>query len=159
MIEEGDKPQKGTLAYEQAKLAKETSDKLKLLKNLVLIYQKKSKEKYVSLETLKEALRDFFWTNLEPAIANKAFSEMDKKLTSLKLTELSDDQKIAMIRHAFENTSLHQWFQKNVLKAIQKTIDPTAKDGHKSEIHMRHFEFVFVDYFTKAYVAKRKQQK
>lgn len=53
-------PSKGTLAYEQAKLAKETSDKLKLLKNLVLIYQKKSKEKYVSLETLKEALRDFF---------------------------------------------------------------------------------------------------
>lgn len=60
MIEAGDMPSKGTLAYEQAKLAKETSDKLKLLKNLVLIYQKKSKEKHVSLETLKEALRDFF---------------------------------------------------------------------------------------------------
>jgi len=60
MIEAGDMPKKGTLAYEQAKLAKETSDKLKLLKNLVLIYQKKSKEKNVSLETLKEALRDFF---------------------------------------------------------------------------------------------------
>ncbi len=53
-------PKKGTLAYEQAKLAKETSDKLKLLKNLVLIYQKKSKEKHVSIKAFKEPLRDFF---------------------------------------------------------------------------------------------------
>jgi hypothetical protein len=169
-MEAGDMPDKGTIRRELSDLARETAIKVKFREDLLNFFNSHVKFGNISIKFFKTSFQDFFWGKIDESILNKTFNEMDRSLVSWKLDNLNNEEKIAIVQKAFEDSSLYQWFQESVFKEIKTTIEKNNKliekynkiSGFKDVDRMRgldNFDLCFSQYFARAYINKRNQQK